>query len=78
MRQESKNSSATVTSPRTNQARSWFDTPWYYVSIAYGGSQIGLMVATDDAEEAWREAEQLCTSFDNLAKPFSISKVVIQ
>jgi len=69
---------ATATGRRVKQAQAWFDTPCYYVSIAYGGSQMGLLVRTDDEERARREADRLCTSFGAMARTLSIRKVVIQ
>jgi len=63
---------------RVKQAPAWFDTPYYYVSIAYGGSQMGLLVRTDDEERARREADRLCTSFGAMARTLSVRKVVVQ
>jgi hypothetical protein len=75
---ESKNSSATKARRNANGEQGWFESPWYYVSIAYRGQQMGLLVATDSEEEAHREAEAVCVDLGELAKPLSVTKVVIQ
>ncbi|MGC2305071.1 MAG: hypothetical protein WA447_17255 [Candidatus Binatus sp.] len=78
MQHDNKNIGATTTAKRVKPAQGWFDSPCYYVSIAYGGSQMGLLVRTDDEERARREADRLCTSFGAMARTLSIRKVVIQ
>jgi hypothetical protein len=62
----------------TNPRHGWFETPWYYVSIAYRGKQMSLLVETDSEEEARREGEALCSDLGYLAKRISVTKVVIQ
>jgi hypothetical protein len=47
------------------------------VSIGYCDRQMGLLVATDDEEEARREAEKLCSVLGG-AKVLFVRKVVIQ
>jgi hypothetical protein len=66
------------TTRQVKQAQGWFDAPFYYVSIAYGGAQMGLLVRTNDEERARREADRLCTSFGAMARTLSVRKVVIQ
>ena len=78
MQHKNKISGATTTVGRANEAAGWFDTPCYYVSIAYGGSQMGLLVRTGDEERARREADRLCTCFGAMARTLSVRKVVIQ
>lgn len=78
MQHQNKNIGTTTTGGRVKQTQGWFDTPCYYVSIAYGGSQMGLLVRTDDEERARREADRLCTAFGDMAKTLSVRKVVIQ
>ena len=78
MQHKNKISEATMIGGRVKQAQGWFDTPCYYVSIAYGGSQMGLLVRADDEERARREADRLCTCFGDMARTLSIRKVVIQ
>ena len=53
-------------------------SPWHYASIRYAGQLLGLLVETDDEEEARREARELCTSFGSQAILLSVTKVVIQ
>ena len=78
MDHKSKIIEATTTSERVKQAPGWFDTPWYYISIAYGDSQMGLLVQTDDEEQARREADQLCGCFGAMARTLAVRKVVLQ
>jgi hypothetical protein len=52
--------------------------PWHYASIQYGDQLFGLLVETEDEEEARREARELCTSFGDQARLLSVTKVVIQ
>jgi hypothetical protein len=37
-----------------NETPNWFESAWHYVCVGYGGRQMGLLVETDDEEEAWR------------------------
>lgn len=78
MQNENKISKATKTGRRGNQSHGWFDTPCYFVRIAYGGSRMGLLVWTDDEERARREADRLCTCFGAMARTLSVTKVVTQ
>ena len=78
MRRKNKIIRAAATGERVKQAHSWFDTPYCYVSIAYGDSQMGLLVQTDDEARARREADRLCSSFGAMARTLSVRKVVIQ
>ena len=81
MKPESKNST-TIKAIRarrsTNAGHGWFETPWYYVSIAYRGKRMELLVETDSEEEARREGEALCTDLGRLAKRISVTKLRIQ
>ena len=80
MKPESKNSTiikAIKSRRSTNAGHGWFETPWYYVSIAYRGKRVELLVETDSEEEARREGEALCTDLGHLAKRISVTKVVI-
>ena len=54
------------------------DASWHYVSVGYGGKQMGLLVETDDEDEAWREAEDLRRAFGADARILDVRKVVIQ
>ncbi len=54
------------------------DSQWHYVSVSYDGKQMGLLVETDDEDEAWREAEDLRRAFGAGAKITDVRKVVIQ
>jgi hypothetical protein len=78
LQHKNKVSDATTTGGHVKQPQVWFDTPCYYVSIAYGVSQMGLLVRTDDEERARREADRLCTCFGAMARTLSVRKVVIQ
>jgi hypothetical protein len=78
LQHKNKISGATTIVGRPNEAVGWFDTPCYYVSIAYGGSQMGLLVRADGEERARREADRLCTCFGAMARTLSVRKVVIQ
>jgi hypothetical protein len=78
MRREDKSGVETATSQSVNEAPSWFDSSWYYVSITYSGKKMGLLVAAEDEEEAWREGEEVCAGFGAQAKTLSVTKVVIQ
>jgi hypothetical protein len=54
------------------------DSQWHYVSVSYDGKQMGLLVETDDEDEAWREAEDLRRAFGAGAKITAVQKVVVQ
>lgn len=54
------------------------DAQWHYVSVSYGGKQMGLLVETDNEEEAWLEAEDLRRAFGADAKIVTVQKVVVQ
>ena len=54
------------------------DSQWHYVSVSYGGKQMGLLVETDDEEEAWMEAEDLRRAFGADARILTVQKVVVQ
>ena len=54
------------------------DSQWHYVSVSYGGKQMGLLVETDDEEEAWLEAEDLRRAFGADARILTVQKVVVQ
>jgi hypothetical protein len=78
MGREAKDSRATVSSKPVIETAGWLEAPWHYVTIGYCGQQLGLLVETDDEEEAWREAEELCNGFDAQAKVLWVRKVAIQ
>jgi len=78
MRTESKNTLKAIKARRsTKTGAGWFETPWYYVSIAYRGKRMELLVETDSEEEARREGEALCVDLGHLAKQISVTKVII-
>ena len=78
MQHKNNISGSTTTDGSVKQTQVRFGTPCYYVSIAYGGSQMGLLVQADDEQRARREADRLCTCFGAMAKTLSVRKVVIQ
>ena len=47
-------------------------------TICNGGSQMGLLIRTDNEERARREADRLCTCFGAMARTLSVTKVVTQ
>ena len=51
---------------------------WYYASLSYGDKQMGILLETDDEDEAWHEAEEFCDNFSIYAKVITIQKVVLQ
>jgi hypothetical protein len=73
-----KNSSATTVDKFFNDEPGLLDSQWHYVSVGYGGKQMGLLVETDDMEEAWQEAEDLRRAFGAEAKIIAVQKVVVQ
>ena len=54
------------------------DSQWHYVSVSYDGKQMGLLVETDDEDEAWEEAEDLRRAFGTDAQITAVQKVVVQ
>ena len=54
---------STTTAGRMMQAQGWFDSPCYYVSIAYGGSEMGLLVRTDDEKTSTSRSGQALYQF---------------
>jgi hypothetical protein len=62
----------------SNDEPGLLDSQWHYVSVSYGGKQMGLLVETDDEEEAWLEAEDLRRAFGADAKIVMVQKVVVQ
>jgi hypothetical protein len=73
-----KKSDTPIIDQSFNQAPGLLDAQWHYVSVSYGGKQMGLLVETDDEDEAWREAEDLRRAFGAGAKITDVRKVVIQ
>lgn len=79
MQPESKHTLKAIKGRRSAKTgANWFETPWYYVSIAYRGKRMGLLVETDSEEEARREGEALCLNLGHLAKRISVTKIVVQ
>jgi hypothetical protein len=72
-----RNSSATI-DQTSNDELGLLDSQWHYVSVSYGGKQMGLLVETDDEEEAWMEAEDLRRAFGADARILTVQKVVVQ
>jgi hypothetical protein len=73
-----KNGSATTVNQLFNEDPGLLDTQWHYVTVSYGGKQMGLLVETDDEDEAWEEAEDLRRAFGADAKITTVQKVVVQ
>jgi hypothetical protein len=73
-----KNSSATTVDRLFDQEPGLLDSQWHYVSVSYGGKQMGLLVETDDEDEAWQEAEDLRRAFGDDAKITAVQKVIVQ
>jgi hypothetical protein len=73
-----KNGSAATVDQLFNQEPGLLDTQWHYVTVSYGGKQMGLLVETDDEDEAWEEAEDLRRAFGDDAKITTVQKVVVQ
>jgi hypothetical protein len=73
-----KNSSAATINQSFDQEPGLLDAQWHYVIVSYGGKQMGLLVETDDEEEAWLEAEDLRRAFGVDAKIVGVQKVVVQ
>lgn len=79
LRHQTKNSiAASAIKAPVNRAPSWLELPWQYVTIDYGGRQLGLLVETDDEDEARQEAQKLCAEFESQARIISVIKVVLQ
>ena len=72
-----RNSSAAI-GQTSNDEPGLLDSQWHYVSVSYGGKQMGLLVETDDEEEAWQEAEDLRRAFGDDARILTVQKVVVQ
>jgi hypothetical protein len=73
-----KNSSAATIDQFFNEDPGLLDSQWHYVSVSYDGKQMGLLVETDDEDEAWQEAEDLREAFGDDAKIIAVQKVIIQ
>ena len=73
-----RNSGAAGIGQISNDEPSLLDSQWHYVSVSYGGKQMGLLVETDDEEEAWMEAEDLRRAFGADARILTVQKVVVQ
>jgi len=73
-----KNSSASTVDRFSNEEPTLLDSQWHYVSVSYGGKQMGLLVETDDEDEAWQEAEDLRSAFGDDAKITAVQKVIVQ
>jgi hypothetical protein len=73
-----KNSSAAIVDRFPNEEPGLLDSQWHYVSVSYGGKQMGLLVETDDEDEAWQEAEDLRSAFGEDAKITAVQKVIVQ
>jgi hypothetical protein len=56
----------------------WLDAHWHYASIDYDGHSLGLLVETDKASAARRDAEALCVAFGIEARVLLITRVVVQ
>lgn len=78
MRQEPKSVKAPAGALSAQEEPFSAKAPWYYASIQFGEYLMGLLVETDDEEEARREAEELRTCFGAQARVLSVRKVVIQ
>lgn len=78
MRHQTKTRTEAIASTPVNQAASWLETPWHYATVGYRSQQLGLLVETDNEEEARREVEELCTRFGPQARVLSVRKVIIQ
>ena len=73
-----KNGSTATIDQFFNQEPGLLDSQWHYVSVSYGGKQMGLLVETDDEDEAWQEAEDLREAFGDDAKIVAVQKVIVQ
>jgi hypothetical protein len=73
-----KNSSAATVDRFFDEEPGLLDSQWHYVSVSYEGKQMGLLVETDDEDEAWEEAEDLRRAFGDDAKITAVQKVIVQ
>jgi hypothetical protein len=73
-----KNSGTTTFEKFFNDEPGLLDSQWHYVSVSYDGKQMGLLVETDDEDEAWEEAEDLRRAFGADAKITAVQKVIVQ
>jgi len=73
-----RNSGAAGIGQISNDEPGLLDSQWHYVSVSYGGKQMGLLVETDDEDEAWQEAEDLRRAFGADARILTVQKVVVQ
>jgi len=73
-----KSSSAATIGQSLDEVPGLLDAQWHYVSVSYGGKQMGLLVETDDEDEAWLEAEDLRRAFGAGAKIVDVRRVVVQ
>jgi len=73
-----RNSGAAGIGQMSNDEPGLLDSQWHYVSVSYGGKQMGLLVETDDEDEAWMEAEDLRRAFGDDARILTVQKVVVQ
>ena len=56
-----KNSSAATIDQLFNDEPGLLDSQWHYVSVSYGGKQMGLLVETDDEEMLEVESDRVGT-----------------
>jgi hypothetical protein len=73
-----KNDSAAPISDFFNEEPGLLDSQWHYVCVSYDGKQMGLLVETDNEDEAWEEAEDLRRAFGADAKITAVQKVIVQ
>ena len=73
-----KNGNAAIVDQFLSEEPSLLDSQWHYVSVSYDGKQMGLLVETDDEDEAWEEAEDLRSAFGEDAKITAVQKVIVQ
>ena len=73
-----RNSGAAGIGQMSDDEPGLLDSQWHYVSVSYGGKQMGLLVETDDEDEAWMEAEDLRRAFGDDARILTVQKVVVQ
>ena len=73
-----KNDNATTIGEFFNDEPGLLDSQWHYVSVSYDGKQMGLLVETDNEDEAWEEAEDLRRAFGEDAKITAVQKVIVQ
>jgi hypothetical protein len=73
-----KNDNAAIVDQFLSEEPGLLDSQWHYVSVSYDGKQMGLLVETDDEDEAWQEAEDLRSAFGEDAKITAVQKVIVQ